>query len=155
MFLNVNHYKHIITWESSLANIYLTSKSIFLIFLLFLDSWYSKSSFENNVFLTCSSLRGLNMMTLDISFADIVSPDTVTMLGHPQLAVLPVCADTSLPQDLHLTLIGSIYQIPITYTLLLYIIVLSVYTPSFSNLPYIEMLCLYSIKKWPQLTGSL
>ena len=155
MFLNVNHYKRIITWDSSLANIYLTSKSIFLIFLLFLDSWYSKSSFENNVFLTCSSLRGLNMMTLDISFADIVSPDTVTILEHPQLEVLPVCADTSFPQDLHLTLIGSIYQIPITYTLLLYIIVLSAYTPSFSNLPYIEMLYPYPIKKWSQLTGSL
>ena len=61
------------------------------------------------------------MMTLDMSFADIVSPDTVTILEHPQLAVLPVCADTSFPQDLHLTLIGSIYQRPITYTLLLYI----------------------------------
>ena len=48
------------------------------------------------------------MITLDISFADIVSPDTVTMLEHPQLAVLPVCADTSFPQDLHLTLIDSI-----------------------------------------------
>ena len=116
MFLNVNHYKRIITWYSSLANIYLTSKSIFLIFLLFLDSWYSKSSYENKVFLPCSSLRGLNMITLDMSFADIVSPDTVTMMGHPQLAVLPVCDDTSFPQDLHLTLIDSI-----TLTLFVYI----------------------------------
>jgi len=135
MFLNVNHYKHIITWDSSLANIYLTSKSNFLIFLLFLDSWNSKSSFENKVFLTCSSLRGLNMITLDMSFADIVSPDTVTMLGHPQLAVFPVCADTSFPQDLHLTLIDSI-------TLTLFVC-----TQSNHQLLYKKVPSLYLMKK--------
>ena len=75
------------------------------------------------------------MMTLDMSFADMVSPDTVTMLGHPQLAVLPVCADTSFPQDLHLTLIDSI-------TLILFVC-----TQSNHQLLYKKVPSLYLMKK--------
>ena len=72
------------------------------------------------------------MMTLDMSFADIVSPDTVTMLGHPQLAVLPVCVDTSFPQDLHLTLIDSI-------TLILFVCTQSNHQPLYRKVLYLYL----------------
>jgi len=46
MFLNVNHYKSIITWDSSLANIYLTSKSNLRTLRLLLFSCHAISSEE-------------------------------------------------------------------------------------------------------------
>ena len=61
------------------------------------------------------------MITLLRSSADITSFEIVTMFGHPQVTVFPESASTSFPQDLHLTLIGSIYQIPITiYVTIIY-----------------------------------
>ena len=46
MFLNVNHYKSIITWDSSLANIYLISKSNLRTLRLLLFSCHAISSEE-------------------------------------------------------------------------------------------------------------
>ncbi len=48
------------------------------------------------------------MTTFAISTADMTSPEIVTIFEQPQLIVFPLRDSTSLPQDLHLTLIDSI-----------------------------------------------
>ena len=75
-----------------------------------------------------------SMTTFDISFADMTSPEIVTMFEQPQVTDLPELDSTSLPQERHLTLILSIT-------------ILSVYKPLVSELLYMKMLYLYLTKK--------
>tara|TARA_B100000405_G_C16460582_1_gene328941 strand:+ start:219 stop:524 length:306 start_codon:yes stop_codon:yes gene_type:complete len=57
-----------------------------------------------------------SMTTFDISFADMTSPEIVTMFEQPQVTDLPELDSTSFPQERHLTLIDSITLILFVYT---------------------------------------
>ena len=75
------------------------------------------------------------MTTFAISTADMTSPEIVTMFEQPQVTDLPELDSTSLPQERHLTLIGSI-------TLILFVC-----TQSNHQLLYKKVPSLYLTKK--------